>query len=61
MYNIFTLIFLVVRLWQVQDLPHPIPDDFITVFILVRLDKDLQMLIYINNIKPVTSCCMLGG
>ena len=56
MYNAFTLIFLVARLWQGEDIPHPIPDNIITVFILVGLDEDLQISIYRNFIKPNIYC-----
>ena len=56
MYNIFTLFLLVAILWQGEDIPHPIPDNIITIFILVGLDQDLQMPIYINSIKPDISC-----
>ena len=41
MYNILTLIFLVTRLWQGEDIPHPIPDNIITGFILVGIYEDL--------------------
>ena len=51
MYNIFTLIFLVVILWHVEDTPHPIPDNIITGFILVGLDEDLHKSINRNPIK----------
>ena len=61
MYNIFTLIFLVARLWQVEEILHPIPDNISTVFILVELDEDLKISTYIIYIKPEISCCMLRG
>ena len=56
MYNIFTLIFLVTRLLQGEDIPHPIPNNIIMIFILVDLDEDLKMSIYRNSIKPDISC-----
>ena len=61
MYNIFRLLFLVVRLCQVEEILHPITDNIITVFILVGLDEELQMSMYRNSIKPEIFCCMLGG
>ena len=57
----FMLLLLVTRLWQVEGMPHPIPDNIIKVFILVVLDEYLQISIHRNSIKHETSCCMLVG
>ena len=61
MYNSFTLIFLVVILWQGEDTPHPIPNNIITRFILVGIDEYLHMYISRNSNKPYTWWCVMGG
>ena len=50
---------MVAILWKGEDTPHPIPDNIITVLILVGLDEDLQMSIYRNYIKPDISSIIL--
>ena len=61
MYNVFTLLFLVARLWQGEDTPYPITDNIIMGFILVELYEDLQMSIYRNYIKPEISYIIFGS
>ena len=59
MYNIFTLIFLVARIWQVENIPHPTPHNILMGFILLELDEDLQMFLYRNYIKLSRSCIII--
>ena len=47
----FPLLLLVARLFQGRYIPHPIPDNILTEFILLGLGGDFQISVYRNSIK----------